>query len=120
MAQGTITIIDRVNLERGAKLIKCSFPGDTSYPTNGTLGADVLAALKAAIKAAAGAATDANVRGEEAVTIVDVIGGDCGQYEPYWVSGNLKVLDGGSGTRAEVGSGTGLNGTTFNVTFICK
>ena len=119
MTLGTFTIVNRVDYDNGVKNFKCSFTGDTSYPTDGTLGAAVLAALKLAIKTAAAAAGDANVRGPEAITIKNIVGGDCGQYEPYWVSGKLKVLDGGSASRAEVGSGGALNGTTFNVTFLC-
>jgi hypothetical protein len=119
MAIGTITIVNRVDFGKGEKNFKCTFDGDDNYPTGGTAGADVLAALKLAIKTAAAAAGDANVRGAEAVTIKEVIGSDCGQYEPYWASGKLKVLDGGSATRAEVANGTDLSGTSFGVTFIC-
>jgi len=119
MAIGAMTIVNRVDYGKGEKNFKVSFAGDGAYPTGGTAGADVLAALRLAIKTAAGAAGDANVRGSEAVTIKEIIGSDCGQYEPYWVGGKLKVLDGGHATRNEVANGTNLAGTTFNVDFIC-
>lgn len=119
MAQGTITIVSRLDYGKGEKIFKCSFPGDTSYPTGGTAGADVLAALKTAIKTAAAAAGDANVRGIEGVTIKEIIPGDCGQYVPSWTGGKLKVRDGGHATWDEVANTTALNGTTFNVTFLC-
>jgi hypothetical protein len=119
MAQGTITILSRVELGDGNKLFKVSFPGDTAYPTGGTLKAAVTTALQTAIKTVAAAAGDANVRAVEDVTIFDVIPGDCGQYIPSWVTAGLKVRDGGDPALAEVGPATPLNGTTFNVTFVC-
>jgi hypothetical protein len=119
MAIGTITIASRLELGDGNKMFKCTFAGDGNYPTNGTLNADVTAALQLAIKTAAAAAGDANVRAIEDVTILDVIQGDCGQYVPCWTAVGLKVLDGGHATRDEVGNGTNLAGTTFGVTFVC-
>jgi len=119
MAIGTMTIVNRVDFGKGEKNIKVSFAGDGAYTTGGTVGADVLAALQLAIKTAAGVATDANVRGAEAVTIKEVVCGDCGQYLASWTGGKLKVLDGGSATQAEVAGAVNLSGTTFNVTFIC-
>ena len=119
MAIGTITIVSRLDFGKGEKNFKCSFAGDASYPTGGTAGADVLAALKLAIKTAAAAAGDANVRAIEGVTIKEILPGDCGQYVPSWTSGKLKVRDGGHATWNEVGNGTNLSGTAFNVTFIC-
>ena len=118
MAIGTITISNTVALPDGGMLYKCAFAGDGAYPTNGTLSAAIHTALKLAIKTAELAATDTNVRGPLNPTIVEIIGGDCGQYEPYWTAIGLKMLDGGSGTRAEVGNGVNLAGTTCNVTFV--
>jgi hypothetical protein len=121
MAIGTITITARVEDTNGTlKLFKCSFDGDDDYPTGGT--ADVQASLRTAIETAASGATDANVRGIENVTVVDVIPGDCGQYVPSWdyANGKLKVRDGGHATWDEVANTTDLSGTTFNVTFITK
>lgn len=120
MAIGTITIIDTVEHGGGLADIKCSFAGDDNYPTNGTTAAAVTTALELAIKTAELAKGDANVRASRDVTIYDIIGGDCGQYEPYWTSVGLKVLDGGSATRAEVANGVDLKGTPFNVTFKIK
>jgi len=102
MAIGTMTIVNRVDFGKGEKNIKVSFAGDGAYTTGGTVGADVLAA-----------------RGAEAVTIKEVVCGDCGQYLASWTGGKLKVLDGGSATQAEVAGAVNLSGTTFNVTFIC-
>ena len=119
MATGTITINARVD-EGRLKMFKCSFVGDTSYSTGGSEGVATL--LQTAIKTAAAAAGDANVRGIEQVAIVDVIPGDCGQYVPSWDYANrkLKVLDGGNATWDEVAGAVALDGTTFNMTFITK
>jgi hypothetical protein len=119
MAIGTITIADRLQLGDGGQLLRCTFAGDVAYPTGGTLAAAVLTALKAALKTAEGLATDTNVRGPENPTIAAIIAGDCGKYVPTWVTAGLKVLDGGSATRAQVGNGVNLSGTTFTVTFLC-
>lgn len=116
---GAITIEGRVDYGRGEKLFMCSFQGDGVYPTGGTAGADVTKALRDAIALEAFLAADSVVRGPEAVTIKDAISGDCGRYEAYWVDGKLKVLNGGSATRAEVLNGADLGGDTFNVAFIC-
>jgi hypothetical protein len=116
---GTITIETRTEDTNGTlKLFKCSFDGDSSYRTGGTAG--VQEELRAAIATAAAAAGDANVRGPEAVTIVDVIPGDCGDYRPCWDFANqkLKVLEGGDPTWDEVSAGSALFGTTFHVTFV--
>jgi hypothetical protein len=98
----------------------CSFAGDGAYPTGGTVGADVLAALKLAIKTAELAAHDTNVRGPMDPTIIAVVPGDCGQYVPSWTGGKLKCLDGGHATWNEVGNGVNLSGTTFNLSFVTK
>lgn len=116
---GAITIEARAEDTNGAmKLFKCSFAGDASYRTGGTAG--VQAELRAAIKLAAATSGDANVRGIEDVTIVDLIPGDCGQYVPTWdyANGKMKILRGGHATRAEVSWGSALFGTTFHVTFV--
>lgn len=120
MAQGTITIIDMVELGGGVAEIKASFPGDTAYPTNGTLAANVSAALELAVKTLELAKGDANVRAPRDITIYDVVHGDCGQYVPVWTAVGLKVLDGGHATRDEVANGVALNGTTMNVLFKVK
>ncbi len=120
MAQGVITIKSKVQLPKGGMIIYVSFPGDTSYPTGGTLAADVNAALKTALVAEVAAASDKLVRGVETPTIVDIEAGDCGQYVPSWVTAGLFVRDGGDAAWAEVGAATPLNGTTFNIGLICK
>ena len=120
MAIGAITIASTLELQDGARLYHCSFAGDGSYPTHGTTSAAVTAALVLDIKTAELAATDTNVRGVTNPTIMDVIPGDCGQYVPMWTAIGLKVRDGGHATWNEVGNGTNLAGTTFNVTFVAK
>ena len=122
MAIGTITIIGTQPLgDNGEKAFKCSFAGDGAYPTGGTLLAAINTALRDAIVDAAAAASDKLVRGAETPTIREIIAGDCGQYVPCWSAAvGLKVLDGGSGTRAEAAPGADLHLTTFNVTFICE
>lgn len=120
MALGTVTIVARQD-EGRMKTFKASFAGDGSYPTGGSTGLEAL--LRTAIETAAAAAADANVRGAEAVSIVDVQGaGGCGQYVPFWDFANqkLKVLDGGHATWAEVGNGTNLSTTTFQCTIVTK
>lgn len=118
MAIGAITIADRFAMGDGAQYFKCSFAGDGAYPAGGTLGADVLTALKLAIKTAELAASDTNVRAPENPAIVAIVPGDCGQYVPCWVGGKLKVLDGGDATRTEAAGD--LSGTTFSLAFITQ
>lgn len=120
MPIGTITIIDQVDFGGGVGEVTCSFAGDSAYPTNGTVGADVTAALELAIKTLELAKGDANVRGPRDLTIYDVKHGDCGQYGAHWVGGKLKVLDLGHATLAEVANGTDLKAITFNVTVKIK
>lgn len=120
MPIGTVTIVAAVPLPTGEQVIKCSFAGDDDYATGGTAGADVEAAVVAALLTAALAATDANIQASSDLTIFDVVPGDCGQYVPSWTGGDLKVLDGGDVARAEVALHADLSGTTFNVSFVCK
>jgi hypothetical protein len=100
--------------------LRMSFPGDDSYPTGGTTGFQEL--VRAAIAAKMAAATDANVRGRQNVEIEAVLPQNCGQYIPSYDKTNdtLFVQDGGSATLAQVGNGTNLSGTTFNVLVVCK
>jgi len=77
--------------------------------------------VRAAIKAKHAAASDANVRGEEDVSVVHVIPQDCGQYVPQYDYANdkLKVRDGGSATWAEVANTTDIHTTVFNLVAVC-
>ena len=122
MAIGTITVGNRAGetVTDPTFHIAMSFAGDTSYPTGGT--EDFTASVVAAVKTANAAKGDANVRGSENLTVLYVIDNGCGQYVPFFDAANdkLKVLDGGSATRAEVANTTPLNGTTFNVIVVCK
>jgi hypothetical protein len=120
MAIGTITILDTVEHGGGLAEIKCSFAGDSAYPTGGTLVANVKAALELAIKTAELAKGDANVRGTRDVTIYGIEASDCGAYKPEWVAAGLKVRDGGHATVDEIANGVDLKATTFYVTFKIK
>lgn len=108
---GAITIKAIRQLDGGMDYA-ASFAGDGDYTTGGTLG--VQAALRDAIKTAALAAADRNVRGPEAVTVLDMVAGDCGVYHAAFdlATGALKVRD---AAGAEVVAHTDLSGTTFNV-----
>ena len=120
MAQGIITIVSKVQLPKGGQIIYVSFPGDTAYPTGGTLKANFETALKTALIAEVAAASDKLVRGVETPTIVGIDYGDCGQYIPSWVTAGLFVRDGGDANLIEVGNGTALNATTFHIGLICQ
>ncbi len=111
-----------INARRGNKdgfELNIEFDGDATYPAGGT--PSFTGVVKAAIKAAAAAATDKQVRGEENITIVDVVAGDCGQYVPQFVvaSDKLFVRDGGHATWNEVAPGD-LSATKFNLTVLAK
>jgi len=120
MAIGTMTIVETMQLPKGAMLYKVSFAGDSDYPTNGTLKAAVETALELAIDTAVTAATDKNVRGHKNISVVEAIPGDCGQYVPSWSGTALLVRDGGHATWDQPAAKTDLKATTFNVGFICE
>jgi hypothetical protein len=103
--------IDAIRRLDGGLDYAASWDGDTDYPTGGTLAFTTL--LRDAIKAAALAASDRNVRGPETVTILDVQGGDCGVYQPAFVraTGALKVLD---AAGAEAALHADLHATRFH------
>lgn len=115
MAIGTITIAFQTE-----NLIGLSFAGDGEYPTGGTAAFE--ASVETAIATANAAAADAKVRGARNIEILDIIGGDCGQYEPLWdkTNGKLKVRDGGHATKDEVANEADLSGTTFNLTALYR
>ena len=120
MALGTMTIVEATKEAGSLKVMAMSFAGDSAYPTGGSTDAETK--LNAAIKAAAAAATDANIRGNENVEIVGVFDDDAGQYRPIWDAANnkLKVRDMGHATNDEVANTTDLSGTTFLVKFLVK
>jgi len=114
MAIGTITI-NKHEPEMG--LIDISFPGDGAYAAGGTENFE--ASVEAAIKAAAAAAVDKNVRGERNIEILNVMQRDCGDFVPLFVPGTtdkLKVYKRSDGAEA---SGN-LSGTTFNLTVVYR
>jgi len=116
MALGTPTIQFVREIRDGGQDIGLQFLGDTATPSGGT--ADFQDFVRDAIKAAHDAASDKNVRGEEAVTVLSFEAGDCGVYKPVFDFANdkLKVLKMTDGTEA-----TGdLSGTTFNGVVRCK
>lgn len=120
MALGTMTIVEATKKAGAPKVYAVSFDGDDSYPTGGSTDAET--ALNTAIKAAAVAATDKYVRGNENVQIVGILDSDCGQYVPWWDAANnkLKVRDGGHATWDEAANEADLSSTTFNVKFLVK
>lgn len=93
---------------RSIALVKVSMPGDTAYPTGGTL------LVGAAIAAALGTA----------VTILGIIPQDCGGFVPAYLPATdaLKVYEqsGVDDTALdEVDATTDLHTTTFNFIAIC-
>lgn len=114
MALANVTIDDR---GRNAFEIRMSFDGDDDYPAGGT--PNFKTVLRAAIKAAAAAATDANVRGQENVDIVDVVPGDCGAFLPAYDLTNDKLIV-KDDDLVEVAPATDLSPTRFHVTALCK
>lgn len=118
MPLGTITIMNsRQTIDGGLELL-LQFAGDDAYPAGGT--PDFNVAVRDAIKAAALAAVDANVRGRESVSVLYVVPQDCGQYVPSYTysADKLFVRDGGNATWAEAAGD--LSTTTFNVVACCK
>jgi hypothetical protein len=116
MALGTITIASRVQAG-DLKVLRLSFAGDSTYLAGGT--ADFTALVEAALDTAAAAAVDANVRGHEDLTILDVlggVGGDCVlRYD--LTNDKLLVIDGDPMTEIAPGD---LSGTTFVCTVLAK
>ena len=105
---------------RDSKSFLIHFAGDGAYPTGGT--ASFKAFVQAIVKAYNDSLGDAIIRGGDSVTPIFVVDQDCGQYVPFYDLANdkLKVLDGGSATRAEVSAATDLSGTTFKLVVVCK
>jgi hypothetical protein len=112
MAFGTITIDNERRLDGGIDF-EISAPGDGDYPTGGTATFSTL--LKDAIKAAAAAATDKNVRGAENVTINAVVDGGCGIWVPLYDKANDKLKMFVRTTGVEVADHGNLSGTTMHL-----
>ena len=107
MSLGAATIDAEAGKAPGSPtfLVRLSFAGDDSYTNNGSAG------FLALVQAAAGG---------RALTVMDVISGDCADNQcEYDRSGDLLNVRVGS-TGAEVGNGVDLSGTTFNLTAICQ
>lgn len=115
MSLGTPSIKDR-HERNDLKLVKMTFLGDDAYAAGGT--ADFNQFVRDAITAAAAAASDANVRGAEAVSVIEVIAGDCGTLVPSYDSDNdkLKCRNISDGSEA---SGD-LSSVSLTVTAVCK
>lgn len=116
MPLGTATIKargDRVD----HKVIRLSFLGDDGYPAGGT--PNFNAYVRAAIKAAADAASDKNVRGLEQVSVIEVVSGNCGAYQASYDIDDDKLYVQNMSDGAEATPGD-LSSTTFNVTAITK
>lgn len=113
MAIGTITAVDNAgrSTSHPTYLDLISFAGDGAYPTGGT------ASFQASVRTALG----------KAVTVVSVVGQDCGGYFPFYDKANDKLIvyyinnDGGAdGPAIEVPNGTNLAAVTFNVLVISE
>ena len=117
MALGTITILSLRETKDGGQELLLSMAGDGAYPAGGT--ADFNAAVRAAIKTAADAATDANVRGLERVAVQHVIPVTAGVYVPSYDYANDKlfVYDNSTDIESVVAN---MSGTTFVFAVVCK
>ena len=116
MALGTITIKKVRETADGGQEILMSFPGDGAYVAGGTPGFN--ASVRAAIKAAHAAASDANVRGEENVSVMYVVPVQAGVYVPSYDYDNdtLFVYDNSTDLESVVAN---MSGTTFELVAIC-
>lgn len=110
MALGTATHDSRVSSSPGPVTIDVlTFAGDDNYQTGGT------ANFEAYVRSALGLGN---------VDLLGVVPLDCAGHVPVYDKANdtLKVyLGGGASTAlAEVGNGSDLSGTTFNVLVIAR
>ncbi|MCK9629912.1 MAG: hypothetical protein M0R37_15150 [Bacteroidales bacterium] len=112
MAFGTITIENERRLDGGIDF-EISAPGDSDYHAGGTPTFSTL--LKTAIKDAAAAADDKNVRGYEKVTINAVIDGGCGIWVPLYDKANDKLKMFVRTTGVEVADHVDMKGTTMKL-----
>lgn len=117
MSLGAITILAvRETVDGGQELV-CSCAGDGAYAAGGT--PNFNAALRAAIKTAHAAATDKNIRGEEAVACLYVVPARAGVYVPSYDYANDKLFVYDNSTDAE-SVVANMSGTTFEFTAVCK
>lgn len=107
MALGTATAGAEAGKAPGAPtfLAFLSFPGDSSYPTGGTL------AFQAYVRAALGG---------RAVTVLGVIPQDCGIYRPMYLPGTGALMVRTMADGTQVANATNLSATTFNVLVVCQ
>jgi hypothetical protein len=114
MALGTATI-DKAYAQGDTKLIAMHFAGDGATPAGGTTA--FAAYVQTAIKLAAAAATDKNVRGASTVEVMGIALGPCGVYRPVYDKANdkLKIYD-----EKNVEATGNLSGTTYYMLVICK
>lgn len=108
MAIGTITSVANAGYVPSQPLCVdlLSFAGDASYPTGGT------ASFQTSVRNKLG----------KTVTVLAVLGQDCGGYTPYYDKTNDKLIvyynnnDAvADGPAIEVPNATNLSGVTFNV-----
>jgi hypothetical protein len=117
MALGTITIKAlRETLDGGQELL-IEFLGDDAYAAGGTPNFNSL--LQAAIKAAHGAASDANVRGEESVECVYVVPQRAGALVPSYDYDADKLFVYDNATDLENATAD-ISGVTFECVAVCK
>jgi len=111
-------VIEEVKTTRmGGQMIRCNFDGDSTYAAGGT--PDFNAVLQAAVKAAAAAATDKNVRSVEEVECLAVVPQNCGTLVPSYdfAADKLFVYDNATDAENAVAD---ISGTKFNCLCICQ
>ena len=116
MALGTITIKKVRETVDGGQELLLSFAGDGAYPAGGTPNFNSL--LRAAIKAAHAAASDANVRGNEDVSCMYIVPQRAGALVPSYDYDNDKLYVYDNGTDAENATAN-ISGTTFECVAVC-
>jgi len=117
MAIGAITIESVRETRDGGQEILMSFAGDGAYVAGGT--ADFNDSVREAIKLAAAAASDSNVRGEEQVAVMYVVPVTAGVYVPSYdyAADKLFVYDNSTDAESVVAN---MSATTFRLVAVCK
>lgn len=117
MSLGTMTIQAVRETRDGGQELLISCAGDNAYVAGGT--PNFNAALRAAIKAAAAAATDKNIRGQEDVACMYVVPQRAGVYVPSYDAANDKLFVYDNSTDAE-SIVADMSATTFEFVAVCK
>jgi hypothetical protein len=116
MALGTITINSH-NANGDVRTLNLTFNGDGDYPTGGTV--DFTDLLNAAVKTAAGVASDHNVRGAETLEILGLLEDNTTTYRAVYDKANDTLLMYDE-TMTEVVAHTDLHTTSVSISLLCK